>query len=72
MSPKTNLKSDLITGIARKNSPRNHLPSELDIGYNGFGPKSDLEKCELLMAVAENRKNQNNALKTSVINNLKN
>lgn len=31
MSPKTKLKSDIITGIARKNLPRNNLPSEMDI-----------------------------------------
>lgn len=31
MSPKTKFKSDIITGIARKNLSRNHLPSEFEI-----------------------------------------
>lgn len=36
--------------------------------YNDFGPKSDQEKFQLLITVAENRKRQNNSLKSSVIN----
>lgn len=31
MSPKLKCKSDLISGVARNNLPKNHLPSELDI-----------------------------------------
>lgn len=34
--------------------------------FNSFGPKTDDEKRQLLLAVAENRKLQNNSLKSSV------
>lgn len=40
--------------------------------YNKFGPAEDGEKQEMLIAVTENRKNQNNSIKTSVIDYLKN
>lgn len=47
-------------------------PAERALGvagdYNEFGPKSDQEKHQLLLIVAENRKNQTNSLKTSVFN----
>lgn len=50
-------------------------PAERALGvageYNEFGPKTDQEKHHLLMIVADNRKNQNNSLKTSVFNYLK-
>ena len=46
-------------------------PAERALGvagdYNEFGPKADQEKHHLLMVIAENRKNQNNSSKASVI-----
>lgn len=43
----------------------------LSAEFNETGPKDDIEKNELLLTVAKNRKGQNNSFKASVIKYLK-